>query len=112
MDGAAERKDGADRMDGAPMDRPIEPPPPPPMDRPIETPPPPPPPPPRPLCWASAPVATTDAVTRHSAPIRRLFVNIGNPCDYAPGRLLQRAGRLSGSPPTHLPSRAPSRVAP
>src|SRR5262245_44420859 len=72
----AERMDGAVRKDGAecPMDRPIEPPPPP-IDRPIETPPPPPPP-ARPLCWASALVATTDAVTRHSAPIRRLFVNI------------------------------------
>src|SRR5262245_48912959 len=61
MDGAAERKDGAE----CPIDRPIEPPPPP-MDRPIEIPPPPPPidrpidipppppPPARPLCWASA----------------------------------------------------------
>jgi len=64
MDGAADRMDGAARKDGAEC----------PMERPIETPPPPPP--PRPLCWASALVATTDAVTRHSAPIRRLFVNI------------------------------------
>jgi hypothetical protein len=39
MDGATDRKDGAE----CPMDRPIEPP----LDRPIE---PPPPPPPRPLC--------------------------------------------------------------
>src|SRR5215510_885011 len=79
MDGAAERNDGAARKDGAecPMDRPIEPPPPPPMDRPIETPPPPPPPPPRPLCWASALLATTHAITRHTAPIRRLLVSIG-----------------------------------
>ena len=82
MDGAADRMDmdGAARMAGAdPMDRPIEPPPPPPMDRPIEGPPPPPPPPPpaRPRCWASALLATTDAITRHSAPIGRLFVSIG-----------------------------------
>jgi len=57
-DGAAERKDGAECMAGA--------------DRPIDAPPP-----PRPLCWAVALVAITDATTRQTAPIRKLNVNIG-----------------------------------